>query len=428
MQADAEQTTAEKVSAAELAHAAVFTADGHVDDDGVEHVTQAGRSMRDAYIPSPAMQKAQAAAATYNKGAYAEARFAADMDALTTHKICVRSAALGRLIGEAIELKKIEKERADAHTRAQVIECEIKRNGGSDAEIAAGAAAEVEAERVYIAARENMEAAAYEAAHAPFADIGDLLARTDAYARLVGTGKDNEPENTEDCITMRDSYRAALEEMHERTKIDDDAFDVGESRLRSAEGKLTYLSRQWDEKWGSLVIVPEDADPELRSQIDEAYAEREAARTLMYAGTPRDVGQLLSLMEIAFDHIGGVDVGAYEVRARNLGTDPVEERDMWKDNNDAHRRALALIATHAARLRDQSLPRDWQDLMASMSLIPNARDALWRAYDEGMDVQRLKTIQLRGHHADQLPILVFDQPDGTYWIRPDVAFKGEAMQ
>ena len=425
MQADAEQTTADKLSAAELAHAAVFTADGYSDDKGVDHVT----SRPDGAEASPAMLAALAAKSNYSFSGYAQRRYAADMSALTTHQVCVRSSALSHLIGEAIELKNAEQAAADAHTLLQVVEATLKQEGGTPEEIAAASEAENAAEKVFMAAREEMEAAATRVANAPFADVRDALARADAYARLVGTREDGEPDCDEDAVAMRNSYRAALEDMHQRSSFDsEDPFDEGENRLQSVEGKLTYLNRQWAEKWGALATVPKDADPELQGQIDEAYAEREAARTLMYAGTPRDVGQLLSLMEIAFDHIGSVDVRSYDARARILGADPVEERDMWEDKNDAHRRALALIATHAARLRDQTLPRDWQDLMASMSLIPNSRDALWRAYDKGMDVQCLRTIQLRGHPVDQLPILVFDQPDGTYWIRPDAAFKGEAVQ
>lgn len=419
----AQDTTAP--TAAELAHAAVFTADGYSDDDGVDHV-----SIRtEGAEPSPAMLAAQAAKANYSFSGYAQRRFAADMSALATHQMCVRSSALARLIGEAIELKKAEQSAADEHTLLQVVEATLKQEGGTPDEVAAAGEAEYAADKNYMAARAEVEAAAARVANGPFADVGDALIRADAYARLVGTQEDGEPDCDKDVVALRNSYRSALQEMDRLSKIDgDDAFDEGESRLRAVEAKLDVLNRHWEKKWGQVVTIPKDADPDLRRELDEAYAERDAARSLMYAGTPRDIGQLLSLMEIAFDHIGLVDVGSYEARDRNAGAEPLDASKMWRNEDDAHSRALALIARHAARLRDQAMPADWRDLMASVSLIPNGRDAVRRAFEKGMDADCLKSIQLRGHPTNQLPILIFDQPDGTYWIRPDAAFKGEAVQ
>lgn len=353
---------------------------------------------------------------------------AAELERLTTLRLCARSPALARAIAQAVEVKQVAYQKGREHDRAEVL---VQRLG-SDADpavVEAARATEIETDMAYQEALRQLDVAAALVANAPVGGLTDVMDRADAFAHVIGgLGKDGLPASDEDVEKLLGTYRTAVEEMYERGRVDhEDTFAAGLARYRTAEAKLSVLNQRWDDRFGTVVIVPKDAAPDLRRELAEVNAERDQARTLMFAGTPQDVGDLLALMEIAFDHIGSVDVGSYEMRDRIIGAEPVEERDMWQNDRQAHRRALALIARHAARLRDQSMPSDWRDLMETMSRIPNGRDAAWRAYDLGMDTANLTNIQLIGHPADQLPILMFQQPDGTHWIRPDAAFKGEVM-
>lgn len=352
-----------------------------------------------------------------------------EMDRLTSLRLCARSQGLACAIHEAMPVKVATFQAGQAHGRAETLLSYLPDNT-PHVILEAVRAVEAEMDMGFQEGLRRLDVAAAAVAQAPVGGLSDIMDRADAFVQVLGNAdSDGLPETVEDVAILHGSYRAAIEDLYDRGRVgDDDTFAEGECRLRKVEGRLTYLNRLWDEKWGSVALVPKGADPDLKKQIDAAYAERDAARTLMYAGTPRDVGELLALMEIAFDHVGGVDVTSYEVRDRVIGTEPVEERDMWLDERQSHRRALALIARHAARLRDQTMPKDWRDLMETMARTPNGRDAVWRAYDKGMDAANLKNIQLTGRPADQLPVLMFEQRDGTYWIGPDAAFKGEAAQ
>lgn len=363
----------------------------------------------------------------------AERIYAAEMEALKLRAMTARSPALGRLIRRGIAAKETAEAAWEPYGRADEVTRDLRQAGAPDDQIAA---AEVEydtAWKFWEAKRRELEEAADDVAGAPFSDLRDIICRAEAAALLLGTSGDEDmmPDTDEDRQAVLLSYRAAIEEMIQRAP-DRQSWDDGIDALRTVE---KALSKAYDEEEraradaarGAAASADGPSDTaefhrraQITAKVDDLLGQREQLRTSLLSIDPPDIEGLLDLMDIVFDHSGKLDVSTYERRATIIGNRPVTETEQWNDDEDSHRRALALIAHHAARLRDLEKPRDWREAMRDIGgLHPNAKDAVHRAYGAGMDVADLKNIQLAGQPEKNLPTLLFFGDQGQYWVRPD---------
>lgn len=387
--------------------------------------------LEDVQMPD-ALAEAVKAAAEYRPADRLLKQHEAELATLERCADCATSPALARTIMSAASVKIDTWEVCRDHSRGEVIAHTV---GRESPHFEAADVAERVLDQVWQRWLRKLDEAAQDILKAPFDGPMDLLLRGQAFTNtLMGVTQANGlPENHEDVEILALAQRDALHEALDKSDDSENTWSEGLERYRAVEAVLTPLNQAWEEKWGSTIQVPADADPELQGQLSAAYAERDAARTLMLAGTPRTLSAILDMMEIVFDHVTGWDVGSYDVRARLAGSTPPKEEEMWNDKNDAHKRAIGRLAQHVARLRDRAMPRDWRDLMTSMERIHNGADAVRRAYELGHDVGCLTSIQLANAPIDQLPILTFENisrfPGQTSMrVGPDGEIRGEVIQ
>lgn len=342
-----------------------------------------------------------------------------EMDKLSLAALTAHSDALRRLIQQGMTLKAEAEALWEPHNRADVAARDLRVAGAPKEQLDVAVLGFDETQKVWDAKRREVEAVAEQVANAPFGALHDILLRADAAAWLIGTNgnEDNLPENAEDIPFILQSYRSAIEEMISRVP-DREEWDEAAIALRKNARDL------------DAVIDELDADdhPEVEARHDKLLTDRDRLRTRLYSLDPPDVSGLLDMMVAVLDHSGTLDVSRYERRTFALGERPVTEEEQREDTDDSHRRALALVAHHAARLRDLEMPRDWQAAMRDIGgLHKNAKDAVRWAYEAGCDLANLKHIQLAGQPDEKLPVLLFDGADGQYWARPRGVWKGHIM-
>lgn len=355
-----------------------------------------------------------------------------EMEALSLHRMSVRSEALRAAIADAIKIKADAYEREVIDNAAQDAEIALCR-GTVDPDPAAVEAAKALSARTndeWMAWRRKVDAAAKAVLGAPFADLNDVLARADAAAQVIGSAaSDGLPGTDEDREVILLSYRAAILEMLGRNS-DREPWDAAVADYQHVQRQLEAVNFEFSHRFGDRSLDDcEVEDPRLIGRLRTLYDQRDAAREAIYAGTPADLDGLLVLMEIVFEHVGPVDVSTYALRQRWADKGAPTEMEMISDEDDAHRRALALLAKHTARLRDLEKPRDWRDAMETFRLVhQNGMDALHLACEKGMHWDDLQCIQLQGQPRDKLPILLFANDEGQHWVRPDGAFRHEPVR
>lgn len=384
-----------------------------------------------------AKQAMRTADAAHESPSRIVARHEAGLAKLSTLKLTARSAALQRLISEGIELFEQEFDLGSAHSQADDEASDARQAGSFQA--AGLREAERAAEAAWQAKRAELEAKALEVAAAPFADHRDLLIRADACAWLIGVNPATGlPDCDEDIIAVHQSLRKGIEEIVARGP-DREPLDQARADLEKVERDLTTANDEHERRHGSQSPVVGYEGSELQERLSKLCAERERLRSLILSLEPGDVGDLLLQMEIIFDHVGVVDVTTYSRRASVIGETelgeprPVLESELWTDDDSARRRALALLAANAAKLRDRELPRDWAGLMRDgAKLHPNARDVIRLAYDKGLDAAGLSDICLSSANTaeDRLPVLLFTRPwkdDCWVTVSPGAAWEGRPV-
>lgn len=385
------------------------------DADERDHATAARRAVAAAGAATPAKPNRQAE--VHRK----------EVEVLGLIAMTARSPALGRLVYKGLSLKEEAEALWVPYGAADERERDLRAAGAPEEEIAAARLDERATWAAWNDKRQEIEEAAFEVANAPFGGLHDLLARAQAAALLIGANGDEEglPENDEDVLVILRSYRAGIEEMIARGP-DREAWDETIIALRDNEKALSSANQEWEDA-GGLDFNPADR-PELSARIDRLHSARDEYRTKLFSLDPPDVEGLLHLMEIVFDHGASLDVGTYERRATMIGDRPVLEDEQWQDKDDSHRRAFALLASHAARLRDLEKPRDWREAMRDIGgLHPNAKDAVHLAYEAALDLADLKNIQLAGQPEENLPTLLFAGQQGQFWARPNSVWKGHML-
>jgi hypothetical protein len=403
--------------------AAASAAAGQTVLDGQDHVTAAVRAVAaaSAATPSPAKPK---------KVSRADEIEQKEVDHLGLIAMTVRSSALRRLIYKGIDLKKEAQALWVPHGEADERSRDLRVSGATKEEMKAAELDEVATWAAWEGKRREVEAVASEVANAPFADLHDVLARARAAGLLIGANGDEEeclPEFEGDLLVILRSYRSAIEEMIARIP-DREEWDETVIALRENEKALSEANREWEAAGFSSVGFREDEHPELKAKTAQLYENRDRYRTKLLSLDPPDIEGLLALMDVVFDHAGHVDVSTYERRAYIMGDRPVIEKEQWGDENGSHARSFALVAYHAARLRDASKPRDWSVAMRDLGgLHPNAKDAVHQAYEAGLDLADLKNIQLAGQPEENLPTLLFSGRDGQFWARPNSVWKGHMV-
>lgn len=409
---------------AELDAALAFTPDGYSDADGQDHVTvtaQKALNAADAGVPLAGSKREGRQDQIHRD----------EMEALTVISLTARSAALRRLVRKGMKLKLEAEALWEPHRIADERVRDLRVAGAPADDIAAADLDDRATWSVWEAKRRETEVAAEEVANAPFSDLSDVLVRARAAALLIGVNGDDEciPENDDDALVILRSYRSAIEEMIARVP-DREEWDETVIALREVDRSLSTANQEWEDAGGSRMDFQESDHPALRTKLDLLYADRTRLRTKLLSASPPDVEGLLHLMEVVFDHGALIDVGTYERRAFILGGRPISEDEMWGggDSGDSHARAFALVATHAARLRDLEKPSDWREAMRNLGgLSSNAEDALHQAYDAGLDLADLKNIQLRGQPASNLPTLLFSGEEGQFWVRPNEVWRGHIV-
>ena len=356
---------------------------------------------------------------------------AQEMEALGLHRMTVRSEALRAAIVDGMKVKVDAYERELIDNAAQDAEIALCREGGdpNPASVEAAKALSARTNAEWMAWRIKLQAAADAVLEAPFASLNDVLARADAAAHLIGSvANDGLPDTDEDREVILLSYRSAILEMLGRNS-DREPWDVAVAEYRHVQRQLEGCNFEFSHRFGDRTLDDCEAeDPRLIGRLRTLYDQRDAAREAIYAGTPADLDGLLVLMEIVFEHVGPIDVSTYALRQRWADQGAPTEMEMISDEDDAHRRALALLAKHTARLRDLEKPRDWREAMDTFRFVhPNGKDVMHLACEKGMHWDDLQCIQLQGQPRDKLPVLLFANEEGQHWVRPDGAFRSEPV-
>lgn len=347
-----------------------------------------------------------------------------------------RSAALARAIRNAIPLKEEAHALCKAHGAAEERERDLRLQGADEASLAAAKEAECEAEDLWNAKRGELEAAALGVLEAPVCGPDDIILRAEAFADLVGRPAAGAlPDCDEDRELMLSSYRAAVEEMKAR-QPDRTAWDAAEKALRDAEWRLRCAGDEED-SLNSAAHVDEGVREDLKARLDQAYADRDVARSALLALDPPDAAALLVQMEIVFDHAAVGDVGTHASRMRLRGEEPITAEYLWAAEGEALWPAFALLAINAAKLADQSLPRDWKEFIDGTGYThENFRDAIDQAIRGGQGPRDITSIRLAGPEGDyKLPVLTFGgekpafaNPEGCWVWQPVDRSAAEAVQ
>lgn len=373
--------------------------------DGHDHVTAA----RAAVATAEAVEGSPRPAAKPSRQDQIHQK---EVEELGLIAMTVRSGALRRLIYKGLELKKEAEDLWAPHGAADALSCELRSRGAPAEELKAAELDDRATWAVWDAKRREVEEVAGEVANAPFGDLNDVLARARAAALLIGANGDEEglPEHDQDVLVILRSYRAAIEEMIARS-AEREAWDDTVARLREIDRRIATM----------------DTGENDTDRVTKAYADRAAAVTDLLTMQPPDLDGLLVFMKVVFEH-EGPGVETYASRTAAVQHAAVTAEDLQGGSDDGLSRGLALIAQHAARLRDLEKPRDWQEAMRDIGgLHPHARDAVHQAYEAGLDLADLKNIQLAGQPEENLPTLLFAGRDGQFWARPDSVWKGHMI-
>lgn len=341
------------------------------------------------------------------KPSHNEARHEAELERLSRHSMSVHSEALRAAIDAAIRVKQRAYELGKVHEAAQ----EAFFAAAAGPEKKAAHQAETTAEAEWLNMRRQLDVAALAVAHAPFSDLEDVVARAEAFAELVGRAGDNDvPDTDEDRLLMLASYRAAVLEMIERQPSRGD-WDDAVANLRGIEGRIDALE-------ATTNVVA----------LEKAWADRDDAITDLFSMQPPHLDGLLLMLDLVRE-LRFLGRGTYGSRANAIGDEQVTARTLRDKSDEGLAQGLALIAQHAARLRDLEMPRDWRDAMRDFARIaPGAADAVRNAFDRCMHLPHLKAIQLAGKPDSELPVLMFSGAEGDHWIGPEKAWRGEGVK
>lgn len=338
-----------------------------------------------------AAERASAAAedqADQKKPSHTQARHEAEMHRLSRHSMSVHSEALRAAIEAAIPVKQRAYELGKVHEKAG--RAFFAAAPGPEQE--AARQAEMAAEAEWLNMRRQLDVAALAVAHAPFSDLEDVVARAEAFAELVGRAGDNDaPDADEDRVLMLASYRAAVLEMIERQPSRGD-WDDAVAGLRGIEERIGALE-------ATTNVVA----------LEKAWAGRDDAITDLFSMQPPHLDGLLLMLDLVRE-LRFLGHRTYASRADAIGDEQVTARTLRDKSDEGLAQGLALIAQHAARLRDLEMPRDWRQVMRDLgNWHPGSKDAVRHAFDLGMHKPNLESVQLAGRPEHELPVLHFGE-------------------
>jgi len=336
-----------------------------------------------------AAERASAAAedeAGQRKPSHTQARHDAEMERLSRHSMSVHSEALRAAIEAAIPVKQRAFELAQVHEKAG--RAFFAASPGPEKEAAHHAETAAEAE--WLNMRRKLDVAALAVAHAPFSDLQDVVARAEAFAELVGRAGDHDvPDADEDRLLMLASYRAAVLEMIERQPSRGD-WDDAVANLRGIEERIDTLETTRNV-----------------TALEKAWADRDDAITDLFSMQPPHLDGLLLMLDLVRE-LRFLGRRTYGSRADAIGYEQVTARTLRDKSDEGLVQGLALIAQHAARLRDQEMPRDWRHIMRDFGKChPGSKDAIRQAFELGMHKPNLESVQLAGRPEHELPVLHF---------------------
>jgi len=326
------------------------------------------------------------AAAEQKKPSHTQARHEAEMHRLSLHSMSVHSEALRAAIDAAIPVKQRAYELGKVHAKAQ--DAYFAAADGPEKE--AASQAEAKADDAWRNMLRQLDAVALTVAHAPFSDLDDVVARAEAFAELVGrVGDGDTPNAEEDHVLMLASYRAAVMEMIERQPSRGD-WDDAVAGLRGIEERIGALE----------ATTNVDA-------LEKAWADRDEAITDLFSMQPPHLDGLLLMLDLVRE-LRFLGRRTYASRADAIGDEQVTARTIRDKSDESLAQGLALIAQHAACLRDLEMPQDWREVMRDFGKChPGSKDAIRQAFELGMHKPNLESVQLAGRPEHELPVLHF---------------------
>lgn len=323
-----------------------------------------------------------------------------------------------RIVNAVVEPRSVSLQRAIAHVSGVKLE-----------EIALSA---VDTERetedghqAWLDARDRLEAAAKAVLAAPIANGRDALIRGEVF--IDAMGRDPETglpiDDHADTKALLASYKDALEALAAR-EHDTDDWDDAVSAYRQADREVSVLYRE-EKNYARAALVEEGLVEDLNVRLAAALSRRDETRLTVLSMTPPDIGGLLIKMEIVAKGLGCGDLKTYASRERIL-----EASDVALTEAEAVQRAMALLMSNAAELRDRCLPHDWQAVVDSHHRLPGIRDSVRNAVEAGLHPDDITSIHTdRRALGEATPVLLIESGDGKVWhAGADRVWVGEAAK
>lgn len=276
--------------------------------------------------------------------------------------------------------------------------------------------------------RSVLDEAANELAFAPISGAFDALLRSQCFIDAVGrdTATDLTVDDAGDALTLTVSLLDGLTDLAHQ-EPDPEAWEGLVAEAKAAVRLVANLDRDLESMDQPSAVCDGGLREDSEVRRDEAALARDELIDRVLHTEPPHVGGVLFQMEL---------LGArYLDEPLDLTTYTARSAAVARGGAGAVSKALALIATHLAALRDRAIPKDWAVQLEAHEDVPGFDQAARYAIDAGLAADDIQMIHqgerspVGARQSQMLPILQFAGPEGGYLhARPDGLWKWEPVK